>query len=99
MKPPLLKHAQHLGAYRFRLTFIDGQVRESDLAALIDQHVSVNELVTVNVDSEWGCLAFLNGQVDIEPDTLARFVGLIPACYGLKPIQDLTEYDYCSNHL
>ncbi|MBV5311397.1 hypothetical protein [Chromatium okenii] len=68
-----LKHAQQIEAYRFQLTFADGQVKETDLQALIGQFVAVNELSTVAVNLDWGCLEFLDGQVDIEPITLARY--------------------------
>ncbi|MBV5309236.1 DUF2442 domain-containing protein [Chromatium okenii] len=72
-----LKHAHHLGAYRFALTFADGQVIECDLRELIGQHIAENEVPTAHVDLAWGCLEFLNGQVDIAPETLARYVGVL----------------------
>lgn len=71
-----LTHAQQLSAYRFILTFADGQVIESDLRDLISEYVTENELATARVDLACGCLEFLNGQVDIAPETLARYVGL-----------------------
>ncbi|MBB1089717.1 hypothetical protein HUU61_00290 [Rhodopseudomonas palustris] len=71
-----LTHAQQLSAYRFILTFADRQVIESDLRDLIGEYVNEHELTTAQVDMAWSCLTFLNGQVDIAPETLARYVGL-----------------------
>jgi hypothetical protein len=59
--------------YVFRLSFDDNQVVEADLMPLIGKHVAPNELSTVQLDKDWGCLAFKDGMVDIEPKTLYRF--------------------------
>lgn len=69
-----LTHFEHQEAYRFVLTFENGEVREADLQDLIGQHVAVDSLLTAHIDPEWGCLEFLNGRVDIEPKTLYRYV-------------------------
>ena len=69
-----LTHSEHQEAYRFVLTFENGEVREADLQNLIGQHVAVDSLLTAHIDAEWGCLEFLNGRVDIEPKTLYRYV-------------------------
>ena len=68
-----LTHFQHQEAYRFVLTFENGEVKEADLQELIGQHVAVDSLPTARIDAEWGCLEFLNGRVDIEPKTLYRY--------------------------
>ncbi len=69
-----LRYFEYCGAYRFRLTFENGEVKEADLQGLIGRHVDPNALSTAHIDSEWGCLEFLNGLVDIEPKTLYRYV-------------------------
>lgn len=68
-----LKHFEHQEAYRFLLTFENGEVRESDLLDLVGEHVAPDSLHTAQIDPEWGCLEFLNGRVDIEPKTLYRY--------------------------
>ncbi|MFO1429584.1 MAG: DUF2442 domain-containing protein [Candidatus Competibacteraceae bacterium] len=69
-----LTHFVHQEAYRFVLTFENGEVREADLQDLIGQYVPVDSLDTAQIDTEWGCLELLNGRVDIEPKTLYRYV-------------------------
>ncbi len=59
--------------YVFRLAFDDNHVVEADLMPLIGKHVAPNELHTVQLDKDWGCLAFKDGLVDIDPKTLYRF--------------------------
>ncbi len=68
-----LTHFEYQKAYRFVLTFENGEVREADLQDLIGQYVAVDSLNTAHIDKEWGCLEFLNGRVDIEPKTLYRY--------------------------
>jgi hypothetical protein len=68
-----LRQFERREAYRFVLTFENGEVREVDLQGLIGQHVGVDSLPTAHIDPEWGCLEFLNGRVDIEPKTLYRY--------------------------
>lgn len=68
-----LANIEHQRAYRFALTFQNGEMMESDLRDLIGQHVSEQALSTARIDPEWGCLEFLGGQVDIEPRTLYRY--------------------------
>lgn len=69
-----LTHFEHREAYRFVLTFENGEVRETDLQDLVGRHVAVDALSTAHIDPEWGCLEFLNGRVDIDPKTLYRYV-------------------------
>ncbi|WP_238787347.1 DUF2442 domain-containing protein [Thiospirillum jenense] len=76
-----LQKSESFNDYRFILTFADGQVIESDLRDLIGEYVNEHELTTAQVDMAWSCLTFLNGQVDIAPETLARYVGLSQAKY------------------
>lgn len=68
-----LKHFEHGNAYRFLLTFENGETKEADLMDLIGQHVSLEALDTARIDAEWGCLEFNGGKVDIEPKTLYQF--------------------------
>lgn len=67
MKLISIKHQQ---AYLFTLTFENGESKETDLSALISQYVSLNHLNTAQVNSDWGCLEFNGGMVDIDPKTL-----------------------------
>ena len=46
-----------------------------DLKTLIGSHVALEALNTARIDTEWGCLEFKNGSVDIEPKTLYRYGG------------------------
>jgi len=68
-----LRSFQQEQGYRYRLTFESGEVISVDLRELIATHVSEEQLQTAHLDSEWGCLEFKDGQVDIEPRTLYRF--------------------------
>ena len=68
-----IKQFEHRDAYRFVLTFENGEVIEVDLKNLIGEHVGVAALSTARIDPEWGCLEFLGGSVDIEPKTLYRY--------------------------
>jgi hypothetical protein len=66
--------------YQFTLTFENGEIKEIDLKGLIGQYVDINTLNTVHIDSEWGCLEFKGGMVDIEPKTLYRYA-LLSSCF------------------
>ena len=68
-----IKHFEHLDNYSFLLTFENGEVKETDLADLIGHHVTLDALNTARIDTEWGCLEFNGGKVDIEPKTLYQF--------------------------
>ncbi len=68
-----IRHFEHQNAYRFLLTFENGEIRDTDLLGLIGKHVAMDSLNTAHIDPDWGCLEFLNGQVDIEPNTLYRY--------------------------
>ncbi len=68
-----LKNFQQQDGYRFKLFFENGEVKETDLKALIGSHVAFDDLNTARIDEEWGCLEFKNGSVDIEPKTLYRY--------------------------
>ena len=59
--------------YRFLLSFEDGVSKETDLKALIGNHVDLSALGTAHLDADWGCLEFNGGKVDIEPKTLYQF--------------------------
>ncbi len=62
-----------LGGYRFFLKFENGESKEVDLKNLISQKVSINEVSSARMDTDWGCLEFKGGMVDIEPKTLYKF--------------------------
>ena len=68
-----IKHFEHLDAYRFLLTFENGEVKKTDLVDLIGHYVPLDALNTARIDTEWGCLEFNGGKVDIEPKTLYQF--------------------------
>ncbi len=59
--------------YIFNLSFSDGRCFEVDLSELIQQHVSENQLSTAQIDPDWGCLEFNQGNIDIEPSTLYNY--------------------------
>lgn len=69
-----LKSFEYQGAYQFLLTFENGEIITADLQSLIGQYIGLDSLPTAHLDADWGCLEFLNGQVDIEPKTLYRYV-------------------------
>jgi hypothetical protein len=54
-------------------TFENRQCIDVDLEPLIGNYVSVEQATTAELDSEWDCLQFNGGAVDIEPNTLYRF--------------------------
>ena len=68
-----LRQFEQIHAYRFLLSFENGEIWEADLKDLIGQHVTVDDLHTAHINFDWGCLEFLGGQVDIEPKTLYRY--------------------------
>jgi len=63
----------HKVNYIFTLFFDDKKHKEIDLQKLIGKHVSVDELTTAYINTEWGCLEFNAGRVDIEPKTLYHY--------------------------
>jgi hypothetical protein len=69
-----LKSFEYQGAYRFLLAFENGEMIEADLQGLIGQHIGSDSLQSAHIDADWGCLEFLDGQVDIEPKTLYHYV-------------------------
>ncbi len=68
-----LKSFEQQKGYLFKFVFENGEVKEADLKNLIGSHVDLLALKTARIDSEWGCLEFKNGAVDIEPKTLHRY--------------------------
>lgn len=58
--------------YHFHLTFANGESLDVDLKELISNYVDLNSLSTAKINSEWGCLEFKEGMVDIEPKTLYK---------------------------
>ncbi len=61
--------------YLFILKFINQEEIETDLEQLIGSYVSVDRLNTARLNTEWGCLEFESGMVDIEPKTLYKYAG------------------------
>ncbi|MBK1733500.1 DUF2442 domain-containing protein [Thiococcus pfennigii] len=59
--------------FEFSLTFENREIIMVDLEPLIGKRMSAEDLGSAEIDSEWGCLQFLGGEVDIEPTTLYRF--------------------------
>ena len=68
-----LKNFEHKQNYFFKFVFENGEVKEADLKALIGKFVEEEQLNTAKIDTEWGCLEFKNGAVDIEPKTLYHY--------------------------
>ncbi|MDQ3980659.1 MAG: DUF2442 domain-containing protein [Actinomycetota bacterium] len=82
--PYEVRHVEHLGGFRLRLTFADGLVTEIDLAEKLAGAVGpVFEplrdpafFAQVSVDEELGTIVWPNG-ADLAPDALhARAVGV-----------------------
>jgi len=76
-----LKHFQYLENYYFMLAFANGETRTVDLTPLIGHYVAPEALQTATINAEWGCLEFNQGNVDIEPKTLYRFVQTQPMIF------------------
>ncbi len=55
------------------LFFANGEIFTVDIHQLIGKYVSEDDLNSARIDSEWGCLEFRNGIVDIDPVTLYRY--------------------------
>ena len=68
-----LKHFTRQDAYRFKLIFENGEVKEADLKELIGHYVALEALNKAHQDTKWGCLEFNGGMVDIEPKTLYEY--------------------------
>jgi hypothetical protein len=68
-----LKHFTRQDSYLFKLVFENGGVKETDLKELIGKYVALEALNTADLDTNWGCLEFKGGMVDIEPKTLYEY--------------------------
>lgn len=68
-----LKKVEHYQGYKFLLTFDNGEKTSVDLETLISPHVKLQEIKTAQINKDWGCLEFKNGEVDIEPQTLYNY--------------------------
>ena len=64
---------KNISEYKFIFTFENGEIKKVDLKNLISKKVAIKELNSVKIDSEWGCLEFKDGLVDIEPKTLFNY--------------------------
>jgi len=73
----------HQKGYQFILFFENGQSKECGLKELIGKHVSLQQIKTAQINTEWGCLEFNDGMVDIAPKTLYHY-----ACGINHPIND-----------
>jgi hypothetical protein len=62
-----------MNKFQFSITFASNETLDVDLFELIGKHLKPEEVSTMNVNSEWGCLEFKEGNVDIEPLTLYKF--------------------------
>ena len=65
----LTKFEQGAG-FEFVLTFENDEHVTVNLEPLIGNFVSAEQLASGQSDASWGCLQFLEGSVDIEPNTL-----------------------------
>jgi len=72
----------HKSDYKFILFFANGKSKETDLKELIEKYVSTEQLKTAQLNTEWGCLEFNDGRVDIEPNTLYNYA------YGIRKVSD-----------
>ena len=68
-----LQSFEHKSQYVFVLEFADQSRVEADLSPLLEAYVELSAIKTAQIDSEWGCLIFKEGMVDIEPKTLYKF--------------------------
>jgi hypothetical protein len=68
-----LKEIEYKKDYFFLLKFENGEVENTNLKTLISSYVEPKDLGTAHINSEWGCLEFKNGAVDIEPKTLYQY--------------------------
>jgi hypothetical protein len=69
-----LLNFKNLGNYNFIFNFENGETKEANLYDLIHSKILPSDLDTAHIDSDWGCLEFKDGFVDIEPNTLYKFV-------------------------
>ncbi len=69
-----LKTCRFFDGYNAELTFENGEQFRADMAELLRAYVAPNQLGSAHIDAEWGCLEFCDGAVDIEPQSLYRFV-------------------------
>ena len=67
-----LQNFQNTG-FEFSLIFANGDNIIVNLKTLLGKHVSESDLSSAVIDSEWGCLEFCNGSIDIEPSTLYHY--------------------------
>ncbi|MEI7695847.1 MAG: DUF2442 domain-containing protein [Chlorobium sp.] len=67
-----LKNFQNNG-FEFSLLFANGDNIIVNLRDLIGEYVSESDLSSAVIDSEWGCIEFCNGNIDIEPSTLYHY--------------------------
>lgn len=65
--------SKYINNYKFSLTFISKETMEVDLFPLIGSYLKQDDLNTMNVNLEWGCLKFLEGKVDIESKTPYKY--------------------------
>ena len=68
----LIKFTHQVG-YQFSLLFENGEKKASNLKELIEKHVNIEQIKTAQINSEWGCLEFNAGRVDIAPQTLYKY--------------------------
>ncbi|MEA1919635.1 MAG: DUF2442 domain-containing protein [Campylobacterota bacterium] len=64
----------NIDQYIFEFDFEDGTHKIVDIAPLVQSKVSLEDIKSAHIDSEWGCLEFNDGMIDIDPKTLYSFV-------------------------
>ena len=55
-----IRHFEHQDAYRFFLTFENGEIRDTDLLDLIGKHVAMDSLHTAHIADAIGMQKTLN---------------------------------------
>jgi hypothetical protein len=57
----------------FKLSFENGEIIQTDLSILLIKYIQVIQIDTAKIDTNWGCLEFNDGMIDIEPKTLYHY--------------------------
>jgi hypothetical protein len=59
--------------YNFFFEFENGVKKNVNIYDLVGSKVSKEDLKSARIDSDWGCLEFCDGMIDIEPKTLYKY--------------------------
>ena len=79
--------SKYINNYKFSLTFISKETMEVDLFPLIGSYLKQDDLNTMNVNLEWGCLKFLEGKVDIESKTPYKYAKNQSPLFKIDPLE------------